>query len=80
MTDGNQIPIAFEKRILVFKNQVNEEFCFLKDFKYILNKEQSGRTEIFLDYFYEHRYSNDDTVIKIHFSTDIISGMKAACM
>ncbi len=55
---------------------MSEHFSFLKDFNYSLNGEQSGRTENFRDYFSEFTFANGDTVIGIHFSTDIIEGMK----
>jgi len=74
--NNNQIPLHIEKRLSFFKNQVNERFSFLKDFNYFLNSEQSGRTENFKDYFSEFRFANGDTVISVHFSTDIIEGMK----
>jgi hypothetical protein len=57
---------------------VNEHFDFLKEFDFIMNKEQYGRTENFKDYFSEITYKNEDTVLKIHFSTDIIDGRKQA--
>ena len=78
MTEDDQIPYEFRTRLLFFKNQVHERFDFLKDFEFKLDKEENGRTENFKDYFFELTYVNGDTVLKIHFSTDIINGMKTA--
>ena len=78
MTEYNQVPPEFQKRLLFFKNQVNEQFHFLKDFNFILHKEEMGRTENFKDYFAKFTYKNGGTIVKIQFSTDIIHGMKSA--
>jgi len=78
MKDKNPIPIEFKKRLLFFKNMVSEQFSFIQDFNYILDKVEIGQKENFKDYFFEFTYANGDTVIKIHFSTDIINGIKMA--
>jgi hypothetical protein len=78
MTEDRQIPLQFKTRFLLFKNQVREHFDFLKDYKFKLDKEENGRTENFKDYFLKFTYINGDTVLNIHFSTDIVNGMKTA--
>lgn len=72
------IPVEFKNRFLHFLNQVREEFSFLQDFGYSLEKEEVGQTDNFKDYFSEFTFTNEETVIKVHFSTDIIAGMKKA--
>jgi hypothetical protein len=74
----NHIPIEFESSLFFFKSQVYKYFSFLQDYKFTLTSEESGRTKTFKDYFIELSFTNGDTVIKIHFSTDIINGWKIA--
>jgi hypothetical protein len=74
----DHMPIEFKNRLLFFKSQVNERFSFLQDFNYPLSKEESGQTEKFKDYFIEFTFTNEETFVKIHFSTDIINGIKTA--
>ena len=78
MTDGKQIPLEFKNRLLFFQDQAKNQFSFLQDFGYSLDKIESGQTENFRDYFSELTFSNGETIIKIHFSTDIINGSKTA--
>ena len=72
------IPIEFKNRLLFFLNQVKEKFLFLQDFGYSLDKEEVGQTDNYKDYFSEFTFTNGETVIKVHFSTDIINGIKTA--
>jgi len=76
MTTNNQIPSDIKKRLLFFKDGVREEFSFLRDFNYFLDEEEFGRTENFKNYFFKFSFRNVDRLINIHFSTDIINGMK----
>jgi len=78
MKKTNQIPIEFENRLVFFKSQVKIRFSFLEDFNFTLTKEERGQTETFKDYFIEFTFTNGETVIKIHFNTDIINGRKTA--
>ena len=63
---------------MFFKSQVYHYFSFLEDYNFILKKEESGQAKTFKDYFVEFSFANGDTIIKIHFSTDIINGRKIA--
>jgi len=76
MNYNNQIPTKFKDRLDFFSNLASEQFSFLQDYNFALDKEESGQTENFQDYFLELTYKKRETVIKIHFSTDIINGMK----
>ena len=76
MTYNNQILTKFEDRLTFFSKLTKELFSFLHDYDFSLDKEESGQTENFQDYFSELTYKNGETVIKIHFSTDVINGMK----
>jgi hypothetical protein len=78
MTESNQIPFEFNTRLLFFKNQVNECFNFLNDYNFEWDKEEKGQTENFNDYFLGLTYTNEGTYLNIHFSTDIVNGMKTA--
>jgi hypothetical protein len=78
MIYDNQIPIEFKDRLAFFFNLAKEQFSFLQNYNFSLDKEESGQTENFKDYFLELTFTNGDTVIKINFSTDIINGMKTA--
>jgi hypothetical protein len=72
------INTEFTNRLIFFQNQVKERFSFLKDYGYSLDKIEDGQSEKFKDYFSEFTFTNEDTVIKISFSTDIINGRRAA--
>ncbi|MEI7724501.1 MAG: hypothetical protein WCK09_05310 [Bacteroidota bacterium] len=74
----NHIPIEFESSLLFFKSQMYHYFSFLQDYNFTLTKEESGQTKTFKDYFIDFTFTNGDTVIKIHFCTDIINGRKTA--
>ncbi|MNJ90814.1 hypothetical protein D3C87_84540 [compost metagenome] len=78
MTDDKNISTEIKNRLLFFQNQVLEQFSFLPNFGYSLDKVESGQTDNFKDYFSTFKFSNGETVIRIHFSTDIINGAKTA--
>ena len=78
MNYNNKIPIEFQDRLDFFSKLAREEFSYLQDYNFTLEKEESGQTVNFHDYFLELSYSKEETVIKIHFSTDIINGIKTA--
>jgi hypothetical protein len=68
----------FKDRLDFFSNLAREQFSFLQDYNFTWDKEESGQTENFQNYFLELTYTKGEIVIKIHFSTDIINGMKTA--
>lgn len=78
MNYNNQMETEFKDRLDFFSNLAREQFSFLQDYNFTLDKEESGQTENFQDYFLELTYTNGETVIKIHFSTDIVNGTKTA--
>ena len=78
MTYNNQILTQFEDRLTFFSKLTKEQFSFLHQYDFSLDKEERGQTENFQDYFSELTYKNGETIIKIHFSTDVINGMKKA--
>jgi hypothetical protein len=65
-------------RLEFFSRSAKEQFSFLNDYDFSLNKEERGQTEKFEDYFSELTYIKGKIAIKIHFSSDIINGMRKA--
>jgi hypothetical protein len=78
MTRMNNIPDEFEQRLYFFEGEVRNCFSWLYEYGYILDTIETNRTENFLDYYSVLSYKNENTIIKIHYSTDIINGIKTA--
>jgi len=78
LENKKNIPYNIYENILHFQTEVQKYFSFLNEYNYILSEIEIGQKENFLNYFCNFLFINDETIINIEYSTDIINGYNIA--